>query len=262
MLSPASIAHIEASSGWRLHRVEVMTVSEGAVVVKGQRPARGPWRFRLLSLLSQLTRNPLLRPVPAPGGAASQATEIARLRSLSAAGVRVPEVLHEGADHFVMRCIQGPSLGAHFSASPEQALQAVARGLAGLHQLHAAGQYLSQGFARNILEQDGQLWFIDFEDDPLQVMDLPDAQARDLLTFMLSAVWPSRAPRADLLAVWQQACQGLSPAVLQRVRQATRGLAWLRHLPTERKPWGRDVVTVQALAAFMTEWLATESALH
>jgi len=262
MLSASSIARIEASSGWRAHRVEVLALPEGEVVVKGQRAARGPWRFRLLSLLSHLTRNPLLRPVPAPGGAASQATEIRRLQALQAAGVNVPEVLHQATGYFVMRRIQGPSLGAHFATSPEQALQAVARGLAGLHQLHAAGQYLSQGFARNILEQDGHLWFIDFEDDPLQVMDLPDAQARDLLTFMLSAVWPSRAQRADLLRVWQQACQRMSPAVLQRVRRATRGLAWLRHLPTERKPWGRDVVTVQAMAAFMTEWLSTESALH
>jgi tRNA A-37 threonylcarbamoyl transferase component Bud32 len=262
MLSATSIARVESSSGWRDHRVELLSLPEGDVVVKGQRPPRGPWRFRLLAMLAKLTRNPLLRPVPAPGGAASQATEIRRLQTLRAAGVNVPEVLHQAPDYFVMRRIQGPSLGAHFSAQPEQALQAVARGLHGLLALHAAGQYLSQGFARNILEQDGALWFIDFEDDPLLVMDLPDAQARDLLAFMLSVVWTSRADRKALQLVWRQACQQMQPAVLARVRQASSGLAWLRHLPTERKPWGRDVVTVQALAAFLSQWLAQESASH
>ena len=262
MLTPDAIARIEASQGWRQHRVEMFDLPQGRVVVKGQRPARGPWRFRVLSALASITRNPLLRPVPAPGGPAAQAIEIRRLQTLSAAGVRVPRVLHQAADYFVMSRIEGPSLGAHFAVSATEALSAVARGLGGLCELHARGQYLSQGFARNILEVDGALHFIDFEDDPLQVMDLPDAQARDLLTFMLSAVWASRASRADLMAVWRQACLHVSPEVLARVRRATQGLAWLRHLPTERKPWGRDVVTVQAMAAFMAQWNTEESALH
>jgi hypothetical protein len=263
MLSAASIARIEASAGWRMHRVEMFDLPEGPLVVKGQRTARGPWRFRLLSALAQLTHNPLLRPVPAPGGAAGQTTEISRLQALSAAGVRVPQVMHQAHDYFVMRRVMGPSLGAHFGASAETALSAVARGLQGLQQLHAAGLYLSQGFARNILEQDGELWFIDFEDDPLQAMDLPDAQARDLLTFMLSAVWACQAvPRPELMALWADTCRHIQPIVLCRVRQATRGLAWLRHLPTQRKPWGRDVVTVQAMAAFMTQWNTQESDSH
>lgn len=261
MLSAASLHTIETSPGWRQHRVEMFELPEGRVVVKGQRPARGPWRFRVLSALSRCTRNPLLRPVPARGGAAAQATEVRRLRTLAAAGVRVPEVLHQGEGFIVLRRVEGDALQQHFLADPATALSAFRQGLDGLLDLHRRGQYLSQAFARNILVSQGQLWYIDFEDDPLEAMPLPTAQARDLMAYLLSAVWVHSAPRAELMAVWSAVAVRVAPPVLQQVRQAARGLAWLRHLPRERKPWGRDVVTVQALAEFMHHWNTFEPAL-
>lgn len=264
MLSKASLEQIDASPGWRQHRVEMLELPEGSVVVKGQRPGRGPWRFRLMAGLARCTSNPLLKPVPAPGGSEAQATEVRRLQALSQAGVLVPEVLHHGDGFIVLRRIHGDALQDRFTGSPRVALQAFVMGLDGLLDLHRRQQYLSQAFARNILVQGHQaghrLWYIDFEDDPGQVMDLADAQARDLLTYLLSAVWISRAPRAGLMAAWTSAAHEAQPEVVARVRRAVQGLAWLRHLPRERKPWGRDVVTVQALAEFMSHWVTTDSA--
>lgn len=264
MLSKSSLELIEASQGWRQNRVEMLDLPEGEVVVKGQRPARGPWRFRMLSGLARCTSNPLLKPVPAPGGPEAQATEVRRLQALNEAGVAVPEVLHHGDRFIVLRRIHGEALQDRFTGSPRVALQAFVMGLDGLLDLHHRHQYLSQAFARNILVQGHQsghrLWYIDFEDDPAQVMDLPDAQARDLLAYLLSAVWISRAPRAGLMAAWASAAHEASPEVMVRVRRAVQGLSWLRQLPRERKPWGRDVVTVQALAEFMHHWLNTDSA--
>lgn len=258
MLSAASLHVIDASPGWRQHRVEMFDLPEGRVVVKGQRPARGPWRFRVLSALSSCTRNPLLRPVPARGGAAAQTTEVRRLRALAAAGVHVPEVLHQGHDYIALRRVEGEALQQQFAADPEVALTAFRQGLAGLLDLHQRGQYLSQAFARNILVSQGQLWFIDFEDDPLEAMPLADAQARDLMAYLLSAIWVQRAPRPELMAAWTAVARDVAPPILRQVRRAAHGLAWLRHLPRERKPWGRDVVTVQALAEFMHHWNTSE----
>lgn len=260
MLSKSSLELIEASQGWRQNRIEMFDLPEGEVVVKGQRPARGPWRFRIMSGLASFTHNPLLKPVPAPGGREAQATEVRRLQALAAAGVQVPEVLHHGDRFIVLRKIAGEPLQQRFVGTPRVALQAFAMGLEGLQDLHRRQQYLSQAFARNILVQGQTLWFIDFEDDPLQAMDLADAQARDLLAFLLSAVWVSRAPRTGLMATWTAASTQSSPEVMARVRRAVAGLAWLRHLPRERKPWGRDVVTVQALAEFMHHWIHSSPA--
>lgn len=262
MLSPQSLRTIESSQGWRQHRIEMFDLGEeGAVVVKGQRPPRGPLRFRLLSGLSAMTRNPLLRPVPSPGGRAAQQTEAARLQKLAAVGIRVPEILHASQDYLVLRRVMGQSLQSHFERDPAQALAAFEAGLVGLQDVHHRHQYLSQGFARNILLEGERLWFIDFEDDPLQAMSLVDAQARDVLAYLLSSVWINRAPRQALMSVWSTHFHRWSADIQNRVRQATSGLAWMRYLPRQRKPWGRDVVTVQALAEFLYHWNISEPAL-
>lgn len=261
MLSPASLQTIEASAGWRQHRIEMIDLPEGPVVVKGQRPPRGPWRFRVLSALSRGTRNPLLRPVPAPGGRAAQDTEVRRLRQLAQAGVKVPGLLHQGEHFIVLQRIAGESLQSRLSGPPEAAVAAFGLGLHGLLDLHRRGQYLSQGFARNMLVCDGAVWYIDFEDDPLQAMGLPDAQARDLLAYLQSTVWLYRGPKDALMHVWSRVAASEPPAVQACVRRAVRGLAWLRHLPRRRKPWGRDVVAVQALADFLHHWTPSEPAL-
>ena len=51
------------------------------------------WIYGLLRALAMLLRAPVLQPVPNPGGAATIATEVQRLRRLAAAGLRVPEDL-------------------------------------------------------------------------------------------------------------------------------------------------------------------------
>ncbi|WP_424894636.1 hypothetical protein [Tepidimonas sp. HKU79] len=102
MLSVESVQRIEMSPGWRRHRVEILDVAEGRVVVKGQRPPRSAARFWLMSSLARVVRHPLLRPVPAPGGAAAQATELRRLQALARSGVPVPAVLHQAPDFIVL----------------------------------------------------------------------------------------------------------------------------------------------------------------
>jgi len=261
VLSPTSLQTIEASAGWRQHRIEMMDLPEGPVVVKGQRPARGPWRFRVLSALARCTRSPLLRPVPAPGGRVGQDIEVRRLLQLAQAGVAVPALLHQGERFIVLQRIAGHSLQSRLSAAIDEAARAFELGLRGLLEVHQRGQCLSQGFARNMLVCDGKVWYIDFEDDPLQAMALPDAQARDCLTYLQSTVWLYRGPVNDLMNVWSRHAALESPAVQACLYRAVRGLAWLRHLPRRRKPWGRDVVAVQALADFLHHWTPSEPAL-
>ncbi len=47
MISLTSIARIESSTVWRNKRVEIIDLSEGRMLVKGQRPLRGPWAHRI-----------------------------------------------------------------------------------------------------------------------------------------------------------------------------------------------------------------------
>lgn len=258
-LSAASLSAIEAHGEWREHRLAKVNTCDGVLLVKGQRPVRSPWRFKLMAWLSRFTDNPLLQPVPAYGGPRGQSIEVQRLSQLAAAGLPVPAVLHQGPDFIALQFLQGQSLQHHLTLAPEEALAMFAHGLQAIHHVHQKGQYLSQAFARNIMVVEGSLWFIDFEDDPLEVLSLRDAQTRDWLAYLLSTVWMANAPMAQLLAAWQHLYGQLDPAMQTAIAQACSRLKWLRRLPRDRKPWGRDIVTLRALGEFLHAW---QSNLH
>ncbi|WP_143892965.1 hypothetical protein [Tepidimonas sediminis] len=163
-------------------------------------------------------------------------------------------MLHVADDHLVLGYVRGSALPRLLAAEPGQAMHAFNLALDGLAYVHRQGQYLSQAFARNAIVSDKGLVYLDFEDDPRTVMSLPDAQTRDWLALLLSSVWICRASRAAMLAAWRAMEATLDPDVRSRLRHVARRLAWLRHLPRSRRPWGRDVVTVQALASFLHDW--------
>lgn len=251
-LTPEELDRIARSPGWRAQRMEVFDTTLGKVLVKAARPAeRHPARYWLLNALARGTGVGLLQAAPLHGGQRGLQTEVARLRALHAAGARVPRVLYVAPDHFVMQWLGNEHLFNLLQARHPDAAALWREAGDALVQLHAHGQYLSQAFARNLLvdtrAQPARLaGAIDFEDDPLEVMDLPDAQARDWLTFWHSSLW--LLPQAEAEARVRAWLAQESPAVRERIAQAGRRLGWLRHLPRQRR-WGRDTVALQAVAA-------------
>jgi hypothetical protein len=251
--------------GFDAERVQFVDCSVGRVVVKGQRSARGAWRFRVLNALAALLRQPTLRAAPAPGGAAQQAMEIARLQQLAGAGVNVPKVLWVGADRFAMTYVSPWSLSHDWHANQStaaQQLDAWQHGVRALMDVHARGQVLSQAFARNFLWHEGKVWFIDFEDDPQSVMTLLQAQVRDWLAYLHSSVYILRQNHPSLhnqmlLFLEHQMSKNRRPGS-DFLFESLRKLTFLRFLPSNRRLFGRDVVAVQALGAFLHEWLSNQ----
>ncbi|OOG37984.1 hypothetical protein [Polaromonas sp. A23] len=249
------LQHIRASTGWRQHRTEVIRLAGGTVVVKGQRPARAAGGAGALSLLASLTGLSLVKPAPAPGGTDGQAIEVGRLVALRAAGLLAPQVLHVDPEFFVMEFLAGPNMAQAMEDEPAQALLLWQQGLQALLALHAQGQYLSQAFARNFILSPQGVAAIDFEDDPVQAMPLLHAQARDWLLYLQSTVWLLPADtRPAAQAAWQDTIVTESSAVTAALRAAVGRLAWMRRLPSSRKPWGRDIISAQAAAAFLHAW--------
>ena len=253
-LSPQDLQRIAQSPGWRGGRVEVCDTSQGKVIVKGWRPAHHPARYGLLNRLARWLGLPFLRAVPLAGGAQAQHTEVARLRALRRAGARVPEVLHVGSDHFVMQWLGRAHLGDVLQSGHPGAAALWREAGDELVRLHRAGQYLSQGFARNMIVTDEAgdtprlAGLIDFEDDPLQVMGLADAQVRDWPAFLHSTLWTLPLAPSEVDACIDAWLDAESPAVRAGFAQACRRLAWLRVLPRQRR-FGRDTVALQAAAA-------------
>ncbi len=251
MLSARSLEIIEASHGWRRNRVEHFELPEGRVVVKGQRPLRGPWAYRLLNGIATLAGVACLKAVPMHGGGLAQKVEVRRLQALSAAGVRVPQLWHVAEDYIAMEDLGQSNLIRLIGEGGETARDAWQRCARYLLDVHRAGQYLSQCFARNIMVLSNEIGAIDFEDDPLEVMSLPDAQARDWLLFLQSSLWVLDEP-PDWVDEQLDAWLGQeTPEVRRVLGVAITRLAWLRHLSNNRKLWGRDGISARTAAVFL-----------
>jgi hypothetical protein len=129
----------------------------------------------------------LLRSPPRHAGEASARVEHRRLDELAAQGVRVPPVLGVGRDVLLLGDL-GTALGHELRASRRAGDTAridalVERAFAAIAGVHRRGGYLGQAFARNMTVGEAGIGFLDFEEDPLEIMPLRDAQARDWLMF-------------------------------------------------------------------------------
>jgi hypothetical protein len=211
-------------------------------------PQPPAWRYQLLAVMARLLRQPSMQPVRPHGGAAGIRNEIDRITALTAAGLRVPQLLDHG-EHWLLLSDLGDttleSLIRH--AAAEAQLAHWQRGADYILQAHRAGQYLSQAFARNLVwSPDHGLGAIDFEDDPIGAMPLVDAQIRDWLPYFFSTaiIFKSRLPA--LCDAIQAVLLQEDAAVRDGVVRAMRRTAWLRALRwLPRRMQRRDVLKTQ-----------------
>lgn len=258
-LSPASIARIESApmgqrGSWRYERVQIFDLPEGPVIVKGHREPHGQWRYQTLNAIAFMMDAPYLRAVPVHGGERSQAIELARLAALKAAGVPVPEVMHVATDYFVMRYLGRECLGSLINAGHPDAANLWREVCACMRTAHAAGQYLSQSFGRNVIVTQRVMGFIDFEDDPLEIFSLQQAQVRDWLLFLHSTLGMLQVPRAQLELMLAQELAAEREDIRAELRKLALSIGWLRHLPANPKTLGRDVYRAQSAASFLYQW--------
>jgi len=137
----------------------------------------------LLNFIANRFQLDALRPPPHRGGDAARETEARRLAELQAQGVNVPHVIGSGHASLVL----GDN-GSAFNTCLRQADDAgrdalVAVAMQAIAAAHAKGAYFGQPLPRNLTWDGRNVGFIDFEEDPLEVMDLAQAQARDWLMF-------------------------------------------------------------------------------
>lgn len=162
------------------------------IVVAGEqawlkRYPAGRRRLRLGALDATARRLGLdaLRPPPHHGGDLASSLERRRIGQLAALGVHVPEVIGEGRGALLLSDM-GPTLSSRLrenAGDPERTDAMVSAAIAAITDAHRQGAYLGQPWPRNMTYQDGKVGFLDFEEDPLDVMPLEQAQARDWLLF-------------------------------------------------------------------------------
>lgn len=220
-------------------------------------PRNAGSRYRLMGALASVLRLPIFTPVPNLGGQEAIATEARRLREFAALGIHVPTLLAVQSDALLLRHLgvpgqPTPSLANEMrDAVPAGAAAVLAlwrQGLAAIGEVHAKGSCLSQAFARNLVRcADGQVGFIDFEDDPAGTLPLALCQARDALCFAHSSALALH--EADAMAtarpLWRAWLAQGQPHMQTAVAASVTRLRWLRHLPTSRR-LGRDLQRARA----------------
>ncbi|MGJ7606139.1 hypothetical protein ACSFA7_17475 [Variovorax sp. LT1R20] len=234
------------------------------VWLKKAGPRHGKWGYRVMAAVARMVRLDIIKPVPNPGGEAAIATEARRLKQLAAAGLRVPTVLAQQPDGLLISdlgesgratVVLQERLDQASAAGPAALLAVWREGLAAIAAVHVRGQHLSQAFDRNLVQcPDGVIGYIDFEDDPAEVMTLAECQARDWLSYlhstamMLEAAAPQAAGQH-----WHAALATVNEEVRERIANAARRMKWARKLPASRR-WGRDTQRVRAVARLLGRW--------
>ena len=254
-MTPDDLQRIRANVSRRVRRIEVFhDTSVGSVLVKRQRAPRPAWRYRLLNGFATLADLPLLRAVPAHGGTRAQQIEVTGLRQLAAAGVPVPRLLHVEADVIVQSHLGDQRLDLLLRRA--DAAQWWRRGLQTLVALQARWQYLSQAFARNFIASGDKLVMIDFEDDPLEVMPLEQAQARDCLAYLHSSArvmfGPGTVQPSEAVDVLRAELAREAAPVRELVAGTARRLRPVQHLQAGNgRGWRRHSAILQAAVALM-----------
>lgn len=183
----------------------------------------------------------------------ARATEARRLRELAAAGVTVPEVVGEGRSVLLLSDI-GNSLAAEMGRVRSDARQLgklVDGAVQSIAEVHAHGNYIGQPLPRN-MTLDGQRYgFIDFEEDPGEVMPLETAQAHDWLLFVSGAVRRMDPPaESDLVRMLRSTLEREGRGVIDCLHHASSRLRFLEMVATpfgERaRALGRAVKVLRA----------------
>jgi hypothetical protein len=213
-------------------------------------PQPPAWRYQLLAGMARLMHQPALQPVRPQGGVAGIHNEAQRLTALAAAGLRVPQLLAHD-EHWLLVSDLGhttlESLIRHADIDVKWAHWQF--GADYIHQVHQAGQYLSQAFARNLVwSSEHGLGAIDFEDDPASVMSLEHAQVRDWLPYFFSTAHFFRECLPELGREIDSVLAQETAAVREGVYMALRRVGWLRALRwLPRSMQRRDVLKTQCL---------------
>lgn len=172
-----------------------------------------------------------LRSPPRPAGDDARQLEQRRITQLHGQGVLVPDVVGEGRRLLLLSDL-GPTLSSCLkqTGGTREVDDLVHRSVKALVDVHRRGAYLGQAVARNIVMTGSGVGFIDFEEDPLEVMSLTEAQARDWLLFSSSVARHYEGREDALTAMFGRALPEVGNDVAMMVDRAAWRLGFLEKL--------------------------------
>jgi tRNA A-37 threonylcarbamoyl transferase component Bud32 len=234
--------------------VERIQLDGGPAWRKRYADDRRAWALGAMAAVARLLHEPPLRPPPRHDPRTMRSIEAGRLRKLQALGIRAPQVLGEGPDWLLLSDL-GPTLSSRLRAAQgdRNVVDGLVRGaIEAIAAAHGRDAYFGQPLPRNLTVEDGHVGFLDFEEDPLEVMTLAQAQARDWLLFAYGvARYYDDRPQAlaELLR------EGLACVPVQAAHQARQAARRLRPLALLARRLGREARALgHAVFALHQDW--------
>lgn len=196
------------------------------------------WRLRALDLVVRALDVSALRPPPHRTGAAACAIEKRRLTELAATGVLVPRVLQTGTERLLLSDM-GQTLAHRLRTSnATEAGRWFSEAAWAIAKVHRQDAYLGQPLARNLtVDAHGNIGFLDFEEDPVEVMTRTDAQVRDWLLFAAGTARHLPHDERELGELLRPVLASAHQDVRENLRSSVKRLgflAWLAHLKRSR----------------------------
>lgn len=213
-----------------------------------------------LGFITRLLHLDALRPPPHRGGVAARDIEARRIAELRAQAVNVPQVLGTGRAALVLSD-NGRSLATCLREADDAGRDhLVGLAIGAIARSHACGAYFGQPLPRNMTFDGESIGFIDFEEDPLEVMDLPQAQARDWLMFGygVAKYYEDRLPA--LQAMLAQAMGGEGAPVVEHAHAVTgrlRPMARLLRSGRSARALAHSILVIHAATTFSVLLMAT-----
>ena len=199
----------------------------------------------LQAFFASLLAMPLFKPTVSSGGAQSLRQEADRLNLMRAKGLAVPEVIMS-EDDFLITEDCGLQLQEWIEALTgiEERQYWLKQAIYLLIQVHEAGFAHGRPMPKDMLIRDDNLTLIDLEDDPLQVMSLAEAQARDVWLFMNAAtrlLFEDAERTASVFELYQTAASSETRKALHRLVSFVRPFSRLLSKKTISSYMGRDL---------------------
>lgn len=178
------------------------------------------WPARLLKAAAWLFKLDILKPTMRMGTLHDLHIEQARVAEWNRLGLPAPALVAHGDDWFLMRDCGTILPVALPGLTPGEQTDILQRTLDTLQGVHARGACHGRPMIKDIaLSPSGDITLLDFEETPLDVMSLEQAQARDLLVFLSSV--PSELLTDSLVA---NTVQKATPPVQQVLVKCLRVL--------------------------------------
>jgi tRNA A-37 threonylcarbamoyl transferase component Bud32 len=231
--------------------------------VKQTVPPKARIWHKLQRFLASLLGQPILRATVSAGGPENLRAEAKRLKMFQERGFKVPEVLAVYDDLLVMTDA-GPQLRAVLDSTMDKdarhnILKTTMRAMSALHQ---AGLAHGRPYMRDMTWDGKDIGFLDLEEDPVTVMPLVTAQARDIWIFLSAASRYARCPgdkakyEPELIRIlFNEYKSGASKQVLKELQDFVLFLEPLRKLLDRKMLW-KKIGTDARQSVFINRCLA------